>query len=352
MPIRSLRVQHFRSYADFSIELSPSTTIISGANGSGKTNLLEALYVIARGTSFRGSDAELLQFGKEWWRLDAAIDDADRTATFDSTRTSGRKQFVIGGNKKYRLMPQQKIPLVLFEPEDLRLLHGSPVRRRSFIDFLMGQLDPLYSAKVSKYENALRQRNNLLKTAPGRRDELFVWDVMLSDLGGFITLARKQLTSSLHGVLANTYTQIAETGDIVGVAYPYYEDTEAVAQRLLHELQAAHERDIHFGYTTVGPHRHDLLFTYNGTPAGSAASRGEVRSMVLALKLIEVSMIRERTGHTPLLLLDDVFSELDNARRQALIRASSDVQTVVTTTDGDLAQNFTDYSSIVLGKNT
>lgn len=350
MIIRSLRLQHFRSYKDYSVSLSPTTTVISGANGSGKTNLLEAIHVIARGTSFRGNDTEMLRFSQDWWRIDAGAEDESRTVTFDSAKTSGRKQFTVGGSKKLRLMPTHKLPLVLFEPEDLRLLHGSPVRRRAFIDTLISQLDPLYSAKVSKYDNALRQRNNLLKNPHMQSDELFVWDVMLSELGGHIITSRQQRIADLDAVLGATYQSIAHTNDTVGVQYPHYQEVAAVSQRLLRELQDARDRDVHYGYTTVGPHRHDLLFTYNGAPAGSAASRGEVRSLVLSLKLIEVDMVRERLGRAPLLLLDDVFSELDNARRAALIEASADAQTIITTTDGDVARNFDDYTSIVLDR--
>lgn len=331
-----IRLQQFRSYNERDVELSPTVTVISGPNGSGKTNLLEALYVTSKGTSFRGADGELLQFAQPWWRIDAVLaDETKRSVSFDGEKQSGRKQFVIDDVKRQRLSYAQKLPVVLFEPNDLRLLDGSPARRRLFIDTLIAQSEPLYAPLLSKYDRALRQRNNLLKTPHTTPDELFVWDVSLSEYGAKIISYRRHYIALLQCYISERYQAIARNDDVIYVNYPFHENDDNVQQAMISALHANHGRDKILGYTTVGPHRHDVQFYMNNKEVSSVASRGEVRSIVLALKLIEVEMLRERRDMAPLLLLDDVFSELDKERRAALIALGANTQTVITTTDAD-----------------
>lgn len=338
--IRALRLQQFRSYADKTVAFSPAVTIISGPNGSGKTNLLEALYVVARGASFRGGDQDLQSIDHVWWRLDASLaDEAERAVLFEGEKSSARKQFIIDTVKKQRLTYQHKLPVVLFEPNDLRLLHGSPARRRLFIDTLISQSEPLYSALLSKYDRALRQRNSLLKTAIVTSDELFVWDVTLSEYGARIVAERQKYSAILNAALTRRYREIARTDDTITLTYPFYQEGDA-QQAMVSALHMHHARDKMLGYTTVGPHRHDLLFHMNGVEAITVASRGESRSIILALKLIEVELLREHRQQSPLLLLDDVFSELDKDRRAALVEVGSTTQTVITTTDADIQRTF------------
>lgn len=341
--ITSISLQHFRSYDQQQFGFSPTVTLISGPNGSGKTNILEALYVACRGSSFRGSDNEMLQFDQPWWRIDIKDDDSTRTVTFDSTKESGRKQFVMNGVKRQRLMPQQKLPVVLFEPNDLRLLHGSPARRRSFIDNFIAQIEPGYSVYLSRYERALRQRNNLLKAEHVTPDELFVWDMTVSEIGAYIIKRRFLYSDLLNSQLTQKYQSISKTKDIISTTYETFmpsADAPTMQQRFLGELHKAHRKDIVLGFTSVGPHRDDMLFMMNGSPAMSVASRGETRSIVLSLKLIEIEQVVQINEHPPLLLLDDVFSELDRERREALVGISMDSQTVITTTDADIDHNF------------
>lgn len=335
-------MQQFRSYSASSFDLSPAVTVISGANGSGKTNILEALYVGCRGSSFRAADSDLLQFGQPWWRLDLVDEDTKRTIAFDGTKSAGRKQFTINGVKKQRLPAMQKIPVVLFEPNDLRLLEGSPTRRRSFLDAFIAQIEPGYSIHLSRYERALRQRNNLLKADHVSPDELFVWDMSLSENGTHIINKRMQYTAILNQQLNDVYQSIAAGNDIVNVTYETFmnraEHTQ-LQQYYLAALHQQHKRDIVLGFTSVGPHRDDLVFTMNGKPAVAVASRGETRTIVLGLKLIEINYLLDTHSIPPLLLLDDVYSELDANRRAALTGVSSEVQTVITTTDADTIEN-------------
>lgn len=327
--ITSIRVQHVRTHADYMLGVSPAVTLVTGPNGSGKTSLIEALYVALQGSSFKGLDGDILQQGAPWYRIDVRFDDdAQRTVKFDPSRETGRKQFIVDGKTNYRLLPKYKCPVVLFEPDDLRLLSGSPARRRQFIDTFISQLDPQYGTKLRRYERALKQRNALLKQqAPG--EALFAWDVSLSDYGAYITAQRQQFLARLNDQLGSIYRSIAHTEDEVGVTYSH-PSAAGEAGKLLAQLHAHAEKDRLLGFTSVGPHRHDVLFSFNGSPALSTASRGEVRTVVLALKFLEVEIIESLTGKKPVVLLDDVFSELDKARQNYLVSSLEHNQIIIT----------------------
>ncbi len=332
MIISALTVQNIRTHQQFNCQLSPEVTVISGKNGSGKTSLIEAIYIALQGTSFRGTDKELLQHDQDWWRIDVATqDDEVRTVKFDPSRASGRKQFDVDSKTSYRLGPVQKYPVVLFEPDDLRLISGSPARRRLFIDRLIGQLDPQYALSLRKYERALKQRNSLLKRPLVATDDLFVWNVALGEYGSYITEQRVRFVERLNSGLNDAYNMIAQSQDVVSI---HYSDTLIgnTKQKLLSELHARMDRDKLLGFTSVGPHRHDVVFKLNDTLATAAASRGEVRSIILALKLLEVTLVEQVTTKPPIILLDDVFGELDEQRQIHLAASFTGRQVVITST--------------------
>jgi DNA replication and repair protein RecF len=335
MTITSLNVRHVRTHTVYELQLSSGVTLITGPNGSGKTSLIEALYIALRGSSFKGGDPEILQQGAPWYRIDARFEDgAHRAVKFDPSRSTGRKQFIIDEKTHYRMPPSQKYPVVLFEPEDLRLINGSPTRRRQFIDRFISQLDPQYALSLRRYDRALKQRNTLLKRFPVQKDDLFAWDVSLSEYGTYIVDKRHEFIAMLAERMNTLYERIAHTGDTVLVRYSEkaHADTK---QKLLSDLHAHSERDSLLGFTSTGPHRHDLLFEFNGSPALSVASRGETRSMVLALKFLEIELIEALTGVKPLILLDDVFSELDEMRQQYLASSTEGAQIIITSATAD-----------------
>jgi DNA replication and repair protein RecF len=287
-----------------------------------------------QGTSFKGGDADVLQQMAPWYRIDITFDDDTiRTVKFDPSRETGRKQFEVNGKTSYRLTPQYKYPVVLFEPDDLRLLNGSPARRRQFIDRFISQLDPEYASAVRRYDRALKQRNTLLKHSYASDDDLFAWNVSLSEYGAYIIAQRLKFVDQLNKRLNETYETIAHTGDEVAMHYSHpYSDN--VQQRLLADLHSHVEKDKVVGFTSVGPHRHDVVFDFNNSPALSVASRGEVRSIVLALKFLEVDIIQSITNKTPIILLDDVFSELDKDRQTYLIESTTRNQIIITSATG------------------
>jgi DNA replication and repair protein RecF len=334
--IRSLRVQHVRTHDDYTLQIAPDVTVIKGANGSGKTSLLEALYIALQGSSFKGSDKDVVGRGEDWYRIDVAYADLPgRTVKFEPGRESGRKQFIIDEKKFYRLPQQYKEPVVLFEPDDLRLLNGSPERRRRFIDQFIAQIDPNYGTILRRYERVLKQRNILLKRQASK-DDFFAWDVSLSEYGSKVIEKRQQFTMRLDEKLNDTYKAIADRDDSVSMRYSHrYDGT--IQQRLLMELHQTQAKDLVLGYTTAGPHRHDVMFEFNNSPALSVASRGEVRSIVLALKFLEIGIIEQTTGKKPIVLLDDVFSELDEKRQKHLTTLTKSHQIIITSaTSGNL----------------
>ncbi len=330
--VSKLAVQNVRSHRSYKVDLDPNVTVITGQNGSGKTTLLESIYIALQGSSFKGSDSDVLRVDQPWWRIDVVVGDEEkRTVKYDPSRPSSRKQFVVDTKTTARLAPKNKYPVVLFEPEDLRLLHGSPARRRQFIDRFISQLNPLYGVALRKYERALRQRNSLLKKFNSSLDELFAWDISLSDHGAYIIEQRIAFIEQINEHLNDSYREISQTPDEVSVHYSHTFVGD-IKQKLLAELQAHGERDRMLGNTSVGPHRHDVIFQFNHSPALSIASRGEARTIILALKFLEVGIIEKLTNIKPIILLDDVFSELDIARQKALSDTIRSHQIIITST--------------------
>ncbi|MEI7918228.1 MAG: DNA replication and repair protein RecF [Candidatus Saccharibacteria bacterium] len=343
--VKKLSVQNIRSHDKFVLKLSPTTTVITGSNGSGKTSLVEAIYISLQGTSFKGSDSEVLRHNSPWWRIDVEFDDyIKRTTTFDPSLISGRKKITVDDKVMYRLPAKFKHPVVLFEPDDLRLLHGSPTRRRQFIDRFISQLDPLYSTILHKYERALKQRNNLLKQQYTTTDELFAWNVTLSEYGAYIIEKRIAFIERINSQLNDAYNIIAKTNDVVTVHYSHTYIGD-IKQKLLNELTSHSERDAIIGFTSIGPHRHDVVFQFNYSPALAVISRGEVRTIVLALKFLEVDIIEQITNIKPIILLDDVFSELDD-NRQKYLMDSQKGQIIITS--AHTPEVIKDYYSVKL----
>lgn len=329
--VKKISVQNIRSHDKFSTSLSPTVTVITGGNGSGKTSLIEALYLALQGTSFKGSDHDILRHESPWWRIDIEFDSfLKRSVTFDPALISGRKKIMIDDKVMYRMATKHKHPVVLFEPDDLRLLHGSPTRRRQFIDRFISQLDPLYLSSLHKYERALKQRNNLLKKSYLTSDELFAWDVALSEYGAYIIEKRIAFIEQINSQLNDMYNSIAKSTDNVSVHYSHTYIGD-IKQKLLNDLHTHVEKDKIIGFTSTGPHRHDVIFKFNNLPALDVASRGEVRTIVLAIKFIEVEIIEQITNTKPIILLDDVFSELDESRQKYLIH-SQKRQIIITST--------------------
>ena len=300
--------------------------------------MLEAVYALSLGVSFRGTDRELIAHGEDWFRLEGWCDEQHRLFTYRLQNEVAEKQFTLDGAKKMRLSHKQKIPVVLFEPEHLRLLRGSPSQRRDYLDTLLSRLWPDFSWTKHQFERVLTQRNNVLKRRllPSQRaDQLFVWDVQFADLAQQLVERRRALLTRIGRDISAVYSAIAQRPSDVVPAYECTVPGGNYRDTLLRLLDERSSIDAERGFTTIGPQRDDFTFTLGGVPAATSASRGEVRSLVLALKIIELRLFDEQADSAPILLLDDVFSELDSTRRRALAELARTHQTLITTTDAD-----------------
>jgi DNA replication and repair protein RecF len=333
------------------VEFDAGVNIIVGPNGSGKTNLLEALYVLSAGSSFRAQDRDLLQHGEEWFRLEGRFGLEQRVLTYRSLGETVDKQYVLDGTKKARLTHQHRVPVVLFEPDHLRLLRESPGKRRDYLDTLLVKLHPDISWVKHQFERVLAQRNAMLKRrlpAIQLEDQLFAWDLKFAEHAEQLVLRRRQLVNSLQASASDIYSAIARRPHTVTITYDSTVPDGDYRTGLLESLSARLSRDVERGFTGVGPQRDDFTILLDGAPTATAASRGEIRSLLLTLKIIELRLLAEQYNLTPLLLLDDVFSELDAARRQALAELAKTYQTLITTTDADaIVEHFLDGYRII-----
>jgi DNA replication and repair protein RecF len=347
--ISDIRLQSFRSYNDETFEFGEGVNIIVGPNASGKTNLLEAILVTCSGSSYRAGSAELITFSKPWARLEAHVDGRARIVKIDNRVQPAKKTYEIDDRVYARLPHSKTVPWVLFEPSHLRLLHGSPESRREYIDDLLEQTVTGFGAQRRAYKRTLAQRNNLLKKlSPTGANQLFAWNVRLSELGGQIFDQRRALVSQLSPQVAELYNQLSNDDKRVELVYRATCSQNNYGSQMLHKLEASMEDDILRGFTACGPHRDDFSLVLNSRPAPEVASRGEIRTALLALKIAELRLVESIRGSKPILLLDDVFSELDGARRQALTKHLANYQTFITTTDADVVlQHFMQNCTVI-----
>ena len=343
MHISPLTARSFRNYASLQIDFSPGVNIIVGANAQGKTNLLEGVHFLATGRSHRVSrDGELVRWGRDWAFLRGEITAAGGERSIEAQiPTAGRKSIKVNGTELRRLSDLFGLfQIVMFTPDDLQLIKGSPGLRRRYLDMQICQISPLYRHYLQRYNQVLRQRNKLLE----RRDKksLPVWDGQLVQLGSAVIRYRRKAVEVLSRFTAAHYRTIAGEGEEMGLAYqpfwaregehpPWREDE---VEGIFHgQIELLREDELRRGQTLVGPQRDDLVFTVADRPAKSFASQGQQRSCVLACKLAELDYIHRESGEYPVLLLDDVASELDDERRAQLFAGVPEgVQLLLTTT--------------------
>ena len=351
MIFTNIRLQNYRSYDEASFDLGSGVNIVVGPNAVGKTNLLEALMVIAHGKSFRSNDFGLVMHDKNWTRLDVYSDDNSarvlkiKKITDDKTE----KTFEIDSKTYKRLSQKNKQPVVLFQPDDLRLLHADPSLRREYFDNLLEQYVPGYSKIRRDLRRVLVQRNALLKTEEVGNSQLFAWNIRLSEISDKIISERLKLVEYIDNLVAETYHKISTKNSNVSLEYSSKINLDNYGNNLLKYLEANQEVDKTRGFTGRGPHRDDFIAYFNDALLSDSASRGETRTFLLAFKIIELKLLEEKTGKRPLLLLDDVFSELDGSRRKALTTFLHDYQTIITTTDADVVlKNFSSSANTIV----
>jgi DNA replication and repair protein RecF len=347
MLVKRLALVTFRSYPALEVEFPPGAQVIVGPNAAGKTNLVESLVVLGTGHSHRASlDGELIGWGADFARLEADVDaGAESRVELVIARTSaggGRKRAAVNGVPRRPGALAAALPVVLFAPEDMLLIVGSPGSRRTAIDTLIGQTIPEAAATMSNYSRALTQRNNLLRAirdGTAVSDELRFWDSVIIDDGSKIVDWRRQAMDGLAGPLAEAHAEIAP--DERSLELTYLSNVvrgagESTTEALRRRLRETAEKEQWNGQTLVGPHRDDISFVTDGRDLSGFASRGQQRTAILAFKLATLEVLRDAHERPPLLLLDDVFSELDPQRRAHLVRRIGELpQAFVTTTTTD-----------------
>lgn len=340
MVIREIRVSNVRPYGLYSVKLDPNITLILGRNGTGKTTILESLYYLMQGTSFKGRDRDMITLGQSKSHL-LLIDDtgAERRASLELQYDDKvKKLFTVERRDTARLPTKHRQPVVLFEPDELRLLSSSPQRRRQFFDGILCRLYPQYATALSRYQRVVLQRNELLKhqadtTAAIWDAHLFAWDIKFTELADILVQIRHQFIATSNQHLSRIYSGMAGNEHTISVAYQSSLPAVNYAQNLLKQLEHRRHADAMRGFTSLGPHRDDFLVSLDSHPASETASRGEMRTIMLAYKLLEVELQQQTYGTNPLILMDDVFSELDSTREQQLMNALKNHQTIITATD-------------------
>lgn len=345
--ITDVRLRAFRSYPDTTFEFEPGVNIIVGPNASGKTNLLEAILILCRGSSYRAKDQQLVEHGKTWTTITGHYDGHERMFKLQLEGEVSKKEFHIDGTVLHRLMSNRRLPVVMFEPSHLQLLTESPEKRRVFLDDIIEQIDPGFEKARREYKRILAQRNSLLKNA-GSDNQLFVWDIRLSETGARIAAARMAFIKTHTKQLNKLYTTLSQKAQKASLRYDSIVQTTHYGESMLQALKARTALDKERGFTSVGPHRDDIVPLLDNHELMKTGSRGEVRTTLLALKILELAVIEDVLGVKPILLLDDVFSELDGARRRALTTYLQDHQTFITTTDADIVvQHFLDNCNVI-----
>jgi DNA replication and repair protein RecF len=329
-----LSLTNFRSYARQDIDLNPGVTVVVGPNASGKTNLLESLYVLATTKSFRARDTELVKHDESFYRIVAKTSTSDYSLGYQEKDGSSQKKITHSGASRSLINHIGTIQAVLFEPDDLLIINGAPDRRRRYLDHILSQTDKAYLKTLHNYRRVLQQRNTILSNWRGDKNDLFAWDLKLAEHATEIINRRQELLTYINELVRSLYHDFTGLSEEIRLVYVNKTGAKNIDE-FVARLQSNLSRDLGAGFTTTGPHRDDFVIEFKGSGVGTVASRGEIRTIVLALKMAELAYTEQQTDQKPLLLLDDVFSELDENRRVHLLSSLHDHQTIITTTSAD-----------------
>lgn len=328
MQINEMKVQSFRNINEIKIECHPVMNVIWGKNGQGKTNLLEAISCLSLGKSFRvSSDKPLLQFTKPLFYLSALTENSRGNVRIDMGYDGVKKKVKINGVEKKRLVDfVGNIRTVTFSPENLSLIKEGRAERRKFLDTMLCQISNKYCIDLATYQKIVEQRNKLIKeNGPKLRQMLLAWDVQLVQYAVTIWLTRYKAIKKIEELSIGFFKEVTDDSFDLGVSYypeigeEYFEidastTREMLTTKFMDTLQRNVQYEIRRGYTLYGPHRDDLSISINGMDSKIYASQGQQRLIALSLKIAEMSYIEDETGESPILLLDDIFSELDETK--------------------------------------
>ena len=337
MILKSVALSHFRNYDDLYMEFDKGTNILYGDNAQGKTNVLESIYVSGTTKSHKGSkDRELIQFGQEESHIRTVVEKGGLDYQIDMHLKKNKSKGIA-----INRIPIKKaselfgiLNIVFFSPEDLNIIKNGPSERRRFLDVELCQLDKIYLYNLTKYNKILNQRNRLLKDInfkPELLDTLAVWDMQLVEYGKKIIQTRKEFVEELNAIVYEIHKKISGNKEELVLKY----EPDVIAENMEAQLEKCKEKDLRFGQTSVGPHRDDLCFMIQEIDVRKYGSQGQQRSCALSLKLSEIELVKKSIKETPILILDDVLSELDSNRQNFLLNSIHDIQTIITCTGLD-----------------
>lgn len=337
MILKSVELNNFRNYESLHMELDSGTNILYGDNAQGKTNILESIYVSGTTKSHKGSkDREMIRFGCEESHIRTIVEKGGVDYQIDMHLKKNRSKGIAINRIPIRKASELFgiLNLVFFSPEDLNIIKNGPSERRRFLDMELCQLNKLYLYELTLYNKILNQRNKLLKDIifrPELKDTLSVWDDQLVESGKKIIEAREEFVRELGVIVQKIHKSLS--GDKEELILSYEPDSRA--EELEQKMREYRERDLKFGQTTAGPHRDDLSFFLDQVDIRRFGSQGQQRTSALSLKLSEIELVKKSIHETPILLLDDVLSELDSNRQNFLLNSIHDIQTLITCTGLD-----------------
>lgn len=337
MIIKSLELSDFRNYETLSISFDKGTNILFGDNAQGKTNILEAIYVSATTKSHKGSkDKEIINFNKEEAHIRTYLEKEDVEYRVDMhLRKNKSKGIAIDGQKiKKAADLLGLLNVVFFSPEDLSIIKNGPAERRRFADMELCQLDSFYLYNLNNYNKIINQRNKLLKDMyfnQNLKETLNIWDSQLVSYGSKIIEKREAFAKQLCEIIGDIHKKLSGGKEELIVNY----EPDVKVDDFELKMKENQEKDIRFKLTSTGPHRDDFSFLVNGIDIRKYGSQGQQRTVALSLKLSEIELVKKITKDTPLLLLDDVLSELDSNRQNYLLNSIGDIQTIITCTGLD-----------------
>lgn len=355
MFVKNIELLNFRNYEQEKAEFIDGTNIVYGDNGQGKTNLLEAVYVFTSGKSFRTvQDSELIKFGEDFARVFINFEAFGRDNNCEIIFKSGKRKLIkLNGvplTKTSQLLGS--FPTVIFSPDELSIITGSPEIRRKFTDISISVLKPVYYNSLRNYLKIVKQKNNLLKIIEKEEETLNIWNEQLAVEGERLMKYRKAFYDVLFPATSSLYKQISDNKEELLIKYspsvPYKE--ESLKDEIIKVLERKKQTEIYNGMSLFGPHRDDIEFYINGKNAKSFASQGQQRTIAVALKIAQAEAIKNVLGEDPLLLLDDIMSELDEKRRNFLTRNIQGKQIILTCTDKNMISGENKYIFVKEGK--
>lgn len=337
MIIKSIELTNFRNYDSLSLEFDKGTNILYGDNAQGKTNVLEAIYLSSITKSHKGSkDQDIIKFGENEAHLRTYLEkDGDTYKVDMHLRRSGSKVIAVNGQKlKKAAGLLGLLNVVFFSPEDLSIIKNGPSERRRFIDMELCQLDSFYLYNLNNYNKIVNQRNKLLKdiyTNYSLKDTLDIWDSQLISYGSKIIERRVAFINQLNEIIYDIHKKLSGDKEEILIKY----EPNVLIEDFEKKLKQNQKKDIKLKMTTVGPHRDDICIDVNGIDIRKFGSQGQQRTAALSLKLSEIELVKKITKDTPVLLLDDVLSELDSNRHKYLLDSIGNIQTIITCTGLD-----------------